>query len=127
MAKSKEAATIGDNSSHSFAKEQLASIVSRIEKLEEEKKAVSDDIRDLYAESKGQGYDAKVLRAIVKMRKMDADERAEQAAILDLYLSALGMLSDTPLGQAAISRATTAPSRSRQPAKLEIEKILDAG
>ena len=110
-----------------IVKDQLKSIVERIEKLETEKTAVADDIRDLYAEAKGNGYDAKVLRAIVKMRKMDADERAEQAAILDLYLSALGMLSDTPLGQAAISRATTAPSRSRQPAKLEIEKILDAG
>ena len=127
MAKSKEAATIGDNSSHSFAKEQLASIISRIENLETEKQAVSEDIREVYNEAHGNGFDKKAIRAIIKMRKQDADERAEQAAIIDLYASALGMFATTPLGAAAIERATAAPSRSRQPAKLEIEKILDAG
>ena len=64
----------------------------RIEKLEEEKKATSDDIRDVYAEAKGNGFDAKALRTIVRMRKMDVDERREQQDVLDTYLNALGML-----------------------------------
>ncbi|HMJ45559.1 MAG TPA: DUF2312 domain-containing protein [Pseudolabrys sp.] len=75
-----------------FAKDQLKSIIERIEKLEEEKKATSDDIRDVYAEAKGNGFDAKALRTIVRMRKMDVDERREQQDVLDTYLHALGML-----------------------------------
>ena len=75
-----------------FAKDQLKAIVERIEKLEEEKKATSDDIRDVYAEAKGNGFDTKALRTIVRMRKMDSDERKEQEEILETYLHALGML-----------------------------------
>jgi uncharacterized protein (UPF0335 family) len=75
-----------------FAKEQLKSIIERIERLEEEKKAISDDIRDVYAESKGNGYDVKVLRMIVRMRKQDANERQEQETILETYMQALGMI-----------------------------------
>lgn len=73
--------------------EQLRSIVERIENLETEKKAFSDDIREVYAEAKGNGYDVKALRTLVKLRKLDADERAEQEAILETYLVALGMLN----------------------------------
>ena len=87
------------------AKEQLKSIIDRIEKLEEEKKATSDDIRDVYTEAKGNGYDAKALRKIIQMRKQDAQERAEQEAVLETYMHALGMLADLPLGQAALERA----------------------
>jgi uncharacterized protein (UPF0335 family) len=76
-----------------FAKDQLKSIIERIERLEEEKKATSDDIRDVYAEAKGNGFDAKALRTIVRMRKMDVDERREAQDILDTYLNALGMLA----------------------------------
>jgi uncharacterized protein (UPF0335 family) len=75
-----------------FAKDQLKSIIERIERLEEEKKAISDDIRDVYAESKGNGYDVKVLRMIVRMRKQDANERQEQETILETYMHALGMI-----------------------------------
>lgn len=75
----------------SFAKDQLKSIVERIERLEEEKKTFADDIRDVYAEAKGNGFDVKSLRTIVRMRKQDANERAEQEAITDTYLAALGM------------------------------------
>ncbi|HZL31297.1 MAG TPA: DUF2312 domain-containing protein [Pseudolabrys sp.] len=75
-----------------FAKDQLKAIVERIERLEEEKKATSEDIRDVYAEAKGNGFDAKALRAIVRMRKMDSDERREQEEILETYMHALGML-----------------------------------
>lgn len=91
---------------HRFAKDQLKSVIERIERLEEEKKATSDDIREVYAEAKVNGFDVKALRAIVRMRKQDADERREHEAILETYMLALGMLADTPLGAAAIKRAT---------------------
>lgn len=74
-----------------FAKDQLKAFVERIERLEEEKKAIADDIRDVYAEAKGNGFDVKALRAVIRLRKQDKDERAEQEAILDTYLHALGM------------------------------------
>ena len=76
----------------SFARDQLKAIIERIERLEEEKKATSEDIRDVYAEAKGNGFDVKALRAIVRMRKMDSDERKEQEAVLETYMHALGML-----------------------------------
>jgi uncharacterized protein (UPF0335 family) len=76
-----------------FAKDHLKAFVERIERLEEEKKALADDIRDVYAEAKGTGFDVKALRAIVKLRKQDADERREQEAILETYMHALGMLN----------------------------------
>lgn len=94
---------IGHNSR--FAKDQLKAFVERIERLEEEKKTISVDIRDVYAESKGNGFDVKALRAIIRLRKQDAQERNEQQAILETYMTALGMLADLPLGQAAIDRA----------------------
>jgi uncharacterized protein (UPF0335 family) len=75
-----------------FAKEQLKAIIERIERLEEEKKAIADVIRDVYAEAKGNGYDVKALRTIVRMRKQDANERAEEETILETYMQALGML-----------------------------------
>jgi uncharacterized protein (UPF0335 family) len=75
-----------------FAKDQLKAIIERIERLEEERKTISDDIRDIYAESKGQGFDVKALRAIVRMRKQDPNERAEAETILETYMQALGML-----------------------------------
>ena len=78
--------------STSFAKEQLKSIIERIERLEEEKKTISDDIRDVYAEAKGNGYDVKALRTVIRLRKQDANERAEQETILETYMQALGML-----------------------------------
>ena|SRR5437879_2918084 len=75
-----------------FAKDQLKAIIERIERLEEEKKTISEDIRDVYAEAKGNGFDVKALRAVVRMRKQDANERAEQETILETYMQALGML-----------------------------------
>ncbi|KWV50479.1 hypothetical protein AS156_14225 [Bradyrhizobium macuxiense] len=74
-----------------FAKDQLKSIIERIERLEEEKKTISDDIRDVYAESKGNGFDVKALRAIIRLRKQDPNERQEQETILETYMQALGM------------------------------------
>jgi len=81
-----------DSPATSFAKDQLKAIIERIERLEEEKKTIADDIRDIYAEAKGNGFDCKALRTIVRLRKQDANERAEADAILDLYKDALGML-----------------------------------
>jgi uncharacterized protein (UPF0335 family) len=83
---------VAKDNANRFAKDQLKAFVERIERLEEEKKALSDDIRDVYAEAKGNGYDVKALRQVVKLRKQDTDERAEQEAILETYLHALGML-----------------------------------
>lgn len=90
------------------SKEQIRAFVERVERLEEEKKAIADDIRDVYAEAKGNGFDVKALRTIVRLRKQDANERAEQQAIIDTYMHALGMLADLPLGQAAIERVAAA-------------------
>lgn len=92
--------TIGHNSA--VARDQLRSIVERIERLEEEKKGLSDDIREVYTEAKSNGFDVKALREIVRLRKMDTAERQEREALRDLYMQALGMLADTPLGRAAL-------------------------
>jgi uncharacterized protein (UPF0335 family) len=89
-----------------FGHNQLHSIVQRIEKLEAEKADLALGIREVYAEAKSSGFDVKALRAIVRLRKQDADERREHEAILETYKHALGMLSDLPLGQAAIKAAT---------------------
>lgn len=75
----------------SVAADQLKSIIERIERLEEEKAGIAGDISDVYAEAKGNGFDVKVLRSIIRLRKKDHDERQEEEAILSLYLSALGM------------------------------------
>ena len=73
------------------ARDQLRAFIERIERLEEEKKTIADDIKDVYAEAKGTGFDTKVLRKVVTIRKQDQNERMEQEAVLDLYLHALGM------------------------------------
>ena len=75
-----------------FAKDQLRAFIERVERLEEEKKAIADDIRDVFAEAKGTGYDVKALRAVLKLRKQDVDERREHETIVETYLNALGML-----------------------------------
>ena len=74
-----------------FAKEHLKSFVDRIERLEEERNALTADIREVYSEAKGTGFDAKIMRQVVRMRKMDKADFQEQEAILDLYLTALEM------------------------------------
>jgi uncharacterized protein (UPF0335 family) len=70
---------------------QLKSIIERIENLEEEKRNIASDIKDVYGEAKANGFDAKILRKVVSLRRQEASERHEQEAILDLYLKALGM------------------------------------
>lgn len=82
-----------------ISKEQLRQFIERIERLEEEKSALSQDIREVYAEAKSGGFDIKAMRQIVKIRKMDHNDRAEQEAILETYLNALGMLAYDPTAQ----------------------------
>ncbi len=75
------------------ARDQLRTIIERIERLEEEKAALLADIREVYAEAKGTGFDVKTLRSVVRLRKQDNSERYEQQALLDTYLHALGMIA----------------------------------
>ena len=89
--------------------------MDRLERLDEEKAAITSDIKDVYTEAASQGFDKKALRAIIRLRKQDATERAEHEAMVDLYRAALGMLDGTPLGDAAIERASNGESRCRRP------------
>lgn len=75
--------------SEEIAKERLKSLIERIERLEEEKKAIQSDIRDIFAESKSAGFDTKIMRQIIKLRKMNAADRDEQEYLLDVYKKAL--------------------------------------
>jgi uncharacterized protein (UPF0335 family) len=90
--------TIGHNSEASeapatkVAKEQLKAYIERIERLEEEKKAMASDIRDVYAEAKGNSFDPAALRQIIKLRAEDPDKRADREAVLETYMHAMGML-----------------------------------
>ena len=72
--------------------ERLKSFVERIERLEEEKKGIADDIKDVFSEAKGTGFDVKIMRQIIRLRKMEADDRREQEELLDVYMRALGMV-----------------------------------
>lgn len=74
--------------------DMLRAYIERIEKLDEEKKTISDDIKDVYAEASGNGFDAKILKKVIALRKKDEQERMEEEAVLDTYLSALGMIGD---------------------------------
>lgn len=91
-----------DRPGANFSAGQLKSFIKRIEKLLEDKEAVQNDIKDVYAESKSMGFDAKIIRECIKLRKMDDQARIEREELLELYLSVLGDLRDSPLGDAAI-------------------------
>ena len=100
---------IGHNSTHADGVEHvdtghLRSFVERIERLESEKSAIAEDIREIYSELKGNGFDPKIVRKVVALRRMDRDKRIEEERLVELYLDALGELADTPLGQSAIAR-----------------------
>lgn len=77
-----------------FAKDQLRALVERVERLEGEKAALNGDIKEIYAEAKGHGFDTKIMRTVVRLRKLDQAQREEQEAMLDLYMSALGMVTE---------------------------------
>lgn len=85
----------GEAVAHGVARNQLRSFVERIERLEDEKATIATDIKDVYGEAKGMGFDNKILKKVIAIRKQDKDERMEQEAILDTYLAALGMI-DAP-------------------------------
>ena len=87
---------VGDN-----AARDLSSIIDRIERLEDEKKQIANDISDLYKETKGRGYDAAALKEIVKIRKEDPGKREARESMVDVYMRAINRWEDTPLGQAA--------------------------
>ncbi len=80
--------------SQTVAAGQLRAFIERIERLEEEKKTIADDIKEVYAEAKGTGFEPKIMRQIVKIRKMDKDDLDEEETLLDIYKRALGMLPD---------------------------------
>ncbi len=82
--------TVATQSLTQSAQEKLRQLVARIEKLEEEKKSIADDVKETYAEAKAMGFDTKVLRQVVRIRKLDRQEREEQEMVRDLYLHALG-------------------------------------
>lgn len=83
---------------------QLKSIVERIERLEIEKAAIAADIKDVYSEAKGTGFDPKIIKKIIAMRKQDADKMRNEQMLIATYMDALGMLAGTPLGDAAVAR-----------------------
>jgi uncharacterized protein (UPF0335 family) len=87
-----DATATDDASNTTVHASQLRSIIERIERLEEEKKEVSEQIKEVYGEAKGNGFDTKILRTVISLRKKSSDERSEEEAMLDLYLQALGML-----------------------------------
>lgn len=79
---------------HGVARDQLRSFIERIERLEEERKTITDDINDVYGEAKSTGFESKILKKVIAIRRQDKDERMEQEAILETYLVALGMLDE---------------------------------
>jgi uncharacterized protein (UPF0335 family) len=81
---------VADNVKTTFAHGQLRAIVERIERLEEEKKTIAADIKEVYAEAKGNGFDIKILRKVISLRKKDVNERQEEESMIDVYLAALG-------------------------------------
>lgn len=97
---------VGDNSV-GVAADQLKSYIERVERLTEDKAAVQADIKQVFDEAKSAGFDPKIMRAIIKERAHDAQERQEFEALMDTYRAALGMLDGTPLGQAAVVRLAT--------------------
>lgn len=84
---------------HGVVRDQLRAFIERIERLEEEKKTIADDIKDVYGEAKSSGFDTKIIKKVIAIRKQDHNERLEQEAILDTYLQALGMQLSLGLGE----------------------------
>lgn len=98
---------------HGVARDQLRAFIERIERLEEEKKTIADDIKDVYGEAKGMGFDTKIMKMVIALRKKDDQERTEQEMILDMYLAALGMI-EAPFEH---DDQPTASAPNRSPAK----------
>jgi uncharacterized protein (UPF0335 family) len=97
--------TTGADDVNGIAANQLRQFVERIERLEEEKKALQEDIKEVYSEAKGRGFDTRILRKVISLRKKDQDERDEEEALIDVYLRALGMRPDFDGGASEKSAA----------------------
>lgn len=112
---------------HGVARDQLRSFIERIERLEEEKKTIADDVKDVYGEAKGMGFDAKILKEVIKIRKMDRDERMEREAILDTYLAALGMIEqpDFFAGEPVASTPTRSAAMALQSPRKAAEAVTE--
>jgi uncharacterized protein (UPF0335 family) len=91
---------------NSLDKDRLRSLVERVENLEQEKAELTSDIRDVYREAKGQGFDVRAIRTIIKLRKQDQTERREREDLVAEYMAALGDYASTPLGASAVARAS---------------------
>lgn len=91
--------TLGNNAS-----EKLKQIINRIENVEGQKKTLADDIKQIYLEARSDGFDTKIIRKVVALRKKESAARDEEQALLDTYMAALGMIADLPLGRAALER-----------------------
>jgi uncharacterized protein (UPF0335 family) len=104
----------GKHHNKGIAAEHLRSLIERIERLEEEKAGIASDIKDIFTEAKGNGFDTKTMKQIIKLRKMDASERAEYEALLDIYKAALGMLDGTPLGEHALRKLSGEKPKSEE-------------
>ena len=89
---------------------QIKAIVERIERLEDEKSMLAQDIKEVYLEAKGNGFDPKIIKKIIAIRKQDAQKVKEEQALIETYMDALGMLATTPLGEAALKSATKNPA-----------------
>src|ERR1700674_3994112 len=109
-----------------IAGERLRSFIERIERLEEEKRTLSLDIREVYAEAKDTGFDTRIMRQLVKERRMDKDDRDEQQTLLDIYRRALGMLIDTPLGESAVERLEKSGRSSHKRVQTIVDNFVDA-
>lgn len=110
----------------SIAAARLESFIQRIERLEEEKANIAVDIKEVFQEAKSGGFDTKTMRAIIKLRKMTPEQRAEQEALLDIYKAALGMLHGTPLGEAARKRLTEPKRDEPDDDQADIEDLTRA-
>ena len=107
-----------------IAQGQLRSIVERIERLEEEKATIAEDIKEVYAEAKANGFDTKILRKVVRLRKVDRAEREEEEALIDLYLHALGMAID-PTATGSTPSAPSAETASDAGPEMDTEADAD--
>lgn len=117
---------------HGVARDQLRAFVERIERLEEEKKTIADDIKDVYGEAKAMGFDTKILKKVISLRKKDEQERSEEEMILDTYLAALGMLQhdlfeDEPAPATREDRAKRRTSEAMADHKSLVDEMADAG
>lgn len=94
-----------------IAGDALRSYIERIERLEEEKRALASDIKEVYSEAKGTGFDTKIMRRLVRERRMNKDDLDEQETLIEVYRRALGMFVDTPLGDAAMNSVSRSANR----------------